>query len=163
TGSSWPGWRAPATTTSSQAWGTARSTGMRTMCSTRSSATSCCNTAWDERFAPLAGFENRGRCYNPAAHFSAFRPSGFKQGVHHVSSLASHAVLISIVCGALAVVYGLILTRWVLSQPAGTDRMREISAAVQEGAAAYLKRQYTTIAGVALVVFILIGVAGTWT
>jgi K(+)-stimulated pyrophosphate-energized sodium pump len=80
-----------------------------------------------------------------------------------VSSLASHAVLISIVCGALAVVYGLILTRWVLSQPAGSDRMREISAAVQEGAAAYLKRQYTTIAGVALVVFILIGVAGTWT
>jgi K(+)-stimulated pyrophosphate-energized sodium pump len=72
-------------------------------------------------------------------------------------------VLISIVCGALAVVYGLILTRWVLSQPAGTDRMREISAAVQEGAAAYLKRQYTTIAGVAVVVFILIGVAGTWT
>jgi K(+)-stimulated pyrophosphate-energized sodium pump len=80
-----------------------------------------------------------------------------------VSSLASHAVLISLVCGALAVVYGLALTRWVLSQPAGTDRMREISAAVQEGAAAYLKRQYTTIAGVAVVVFILIGVAGIWT
>jgi K(+)-stimulated pyrophosphate-energized sodium pump len=80
-----------------------------------------------------------------------------------VSSLASHAVLISLVCGALAVVYGLALTRWVLSQPAGTDRMREISGAVQEGAAAYLKRQYTTIAGVAVVVFILIGVAGTWT
>jgi K(+)-stimulated pyrophosphate-energized sodium pump len=80
-----------------------------------------------------------------------------------VSSLASHAVLISLICGALAVVYGLALTRWVLSQPAGTERMREISAAVQEGAAAYLKRQYTTIAGVAVVVFILIGVAGIWT
>jgi K(+)-stimulated pyrophosphate-energized sodium pump len=72
-------------------------------------------------------------------------------------------VLIALVCGALAVIYGLALTRWVLSQPAGSDRMREISAAVQEGAAAYLKRQYTTIAGVALVVFLLIGVAGTWT
>ncbi len=80
-----------------------------------------------------------------------------------MSSLASHAVLISLICGALAVVYGLALTRWVLSQSAGTERMQEISAAIQEGAAAYLKRQYTTIAGVALVVFILIGVAGTWT
>ncbi len=80
-----------------------------------------------------------------------------------MSSLASHAVLISLVCGALAVVYGLALTRWVLSQPAGTERMREISAAVQEGAAAYLKRQYTTIAGVAVVVFLLIGIAGIWT
>ena len=80
-----------------------------------------------------------------------------------MSSLASHAVLIALVCGALAVIYGLALTRWVLSQPTGSDRMREISAAVQEGAAAYLKRQYTTIAGVAVVVFLLIGVAGIWT
>ena len=80
-----------------------------------------------------------------------------------MSSLASHAVLISLVCGALAVVYGLALTRWVLSQSAGTERMQEISGAVQEGAAAYLKRQYTTIAGVAVVVFILIGIAGIWT
>jgi K(+)-stimulated pyrophosphate-energized sodium pump len=80
-----------------------------------------------------------------------------------VSSLASHAVLIALVCGAAAVVYGLALTRWVLSQPAGTDRMREIAAAIQEGAAAYLRRQYTTIAVVAVVVFVAIGVAGHWT
>jgi len=80
-----------------------------------------------------------------------------------VSSLASHAVLISLICGAAAVLYGLALTRWVLAQSAGTDRMREIAAAIQEGAAAYLKRQYTTIAVVAVVVFLAIGIAGVWT
>ena len=80
-----------------------------------------------------------------------------------MSSLASHAVLISLVCGALAVAYGVALTRWVLSRPAGTERMQEIAAAIQEGAAAYLKRQYTTIAGVAVAVFLVIGIAGSWT
>ena len=48
-----------------------------------------------------------------------------------MSSLASHAILIALVCGAAAVVYGLVLTRWVLSQSAGTDRMQEIAAAIQ--------------------------------
>jgi len=59
--------------------------------------------------------------------------------VQYVSSLASHAVLIALVCGVLAVAYGVALTRWVLSRPAGTERMQEIAAAIQEGAAAYLK------------------------
>ena len=53
--------------------------------------------------------------------------------------------------------YGLYLTYWLLSQPAGNERMREISGAVQEGAAAYLKKQYTTIAVVAIVPFLLLG------
>ena len=53
-----------------------------------------------------------------------------------MSSLVDHAVLIALVCGAAAVVYGLLLTRWVLAQPQGSDRMREIAAAIQEGAAA---------------------------
>jgi len=80
-----------------------------------------------------------------------------------VDFLIEHAVAIAIVCGIAGAVYGLLLTRWVLSQPDGDDRMREIAAAIQEGAAAYLKRQYTTIAGVAVIVFVIIAVAGAWT
>src|ERR671936_1357419 len=69
-----------------------------------------------------------------------------------------HPVLLGLVGAGVAVGYGLYLTWWLLQQPAGNERMREISAAVQEGAAAYLKKQYTTIALVAIVPFVLIGV-----
>ncbi len=68
-----------------------------------------------------------------------------------------HAVLFALVCAVVAIAYGLYLTWWILSQPAGNDRMREISRAVQEGAAAYLKKQYRTIAAVAVVPFLLLG------
>jgi K(+)-stimulated pyrophosphate-energized sodium pump len=68
-----------------------------------------------------------------------------------------HAVLFALICAAAAVVYGLVLTRWLLSLPAGSERMQEIARAVQEGAAAYLRRQYTTIAIVAIVPFLLLG------
>src|SRR6187551_2735330 len=70
---------------------------------------------------------------------------------------SDHAVGFALVCAAAAVAYGLYLTYWLLSQPAGNERMREISGAVQEGAAAYLKKQYTTIALVAIVPFLLLG------
>jgi K(+)-stimulated pyrophosphate-energized sodium pump len=69
-----------------------------------------------------------------------------------------HPVLLGLVGAGVAVAYGLYLTWWLLQRPAGNERMREISAAVQEGAAAYLKKQYTTIAIVAIVPFILLGV-----
>src|SRR5438552_5271905 len=74
-----------------------------------------------------------------------------------MSWFSHHAVLFALICAAAAVLYGLWLTLWLLRQPAGTERMQEISRAVQEGAAAYLKRQYTTIAAVAIVPFLLIG------
>src|SRR5471032_3291633 len=69
-----------------------------------------------------------------------------------------HAVLVGLVCAGVAVGYGIYLTLWLLRQPEGNERMREISGAVREGAAAYLKKQYTTIAIVAVVPFILLGV-----
>src|SRR5437868_15299498 len=69
-----------------------------------------------------------------------------------------HPVLLGLVGAGVAVGYGLYLTWWLLQQPAGNERMQEIARAVQEGAAAYLKKQYTTIAVVAIVPFILLGV-----
>src|SRR5438445_6426960 len=68
-----------------------------------------------------------------------------------------HAVLFALLCAGAAVIYGLGLTVWLLRQPAGTERMQEIARAVQEGAAAYLRKQYTTIAIVAIVPFLLLG------
>src|SRR6187399_862605 len=68
-----------------------------------------------------------------------------------------HAVGFALLCAGAAVVYGLYLTAWLLRQPAGSERMQEIARAVQEGAAAYLRKQYTTIALVAIVPFLLLG------
>jgi K(+)-stimulated pyrophosphate-energized sodium pump len=74
-----------------------------------------------------------------------------------MSFFRDHAVLFALVCGAIAVAYGIGLTIWLLRQPAGDERMREIATAIQEGASAYLRRQYQTIAIVAIVPFLLIG------
>jgi K(+)-stimulated pyrophosphate-energized sodium pump len=68
-----------------------------------------------------------------------------------------HPVLLGLVGAGVAVAWALYLTFWLLKQPAGNDKMREISAAVQEGAAAYLKKQYTAIAIVAVVPFLALG------
>jgi K(+)-stimulated pyrophosphate-energized sodium pump len=67
-------------------------------------------------------------------------------------------LIFALVCAIIAIAYGWISTQWILAQPTGNDRMREISAAVQEGAQAYLKRQYTTIGMVGIVLAVVITV-----
>ena len=70
---------------------------------------------------------------------------------------------IALACGALALVYGLVAGRVVLAADAGSERMREIAGAIQEGAAAYLNRQYTTIGIVGLVVAVVLWLTlGLW-
>ena len=64
-----------------------------------------------------------------------------------------------ILCGLLSIVYGVYTVSSLMAADAGTARMQEISAAVREGAQAYLRRQYTTIAIVGVVVFIVLGLA----
>jgi K(+)-stimulated pyrophosphate-energized sodium pump len=62
----------------------------------------------------------------------------------------------------LAVIYGLLTTTWVLGKPAGNEKMQEIAAAIQEGAKAYMNRQYTTIGIVGVVLFVVVGVTLHW-
>ncbi|MGD9096040.1 MAG: sodium-translocating pyrophosphatase [Chromatiales bacterium] len=65
-------------------------------------------------------------------------------------------LLLAIICAILAIVYGVWSIRWLLAKPEGDETMRAISLAIQEGASAYLRRQYTTIAIVGVVLFAVI-------
>jgi K(+)-stimulated pyrophosphate-energized sodium pump len=72
---------------------------------------------------------------------------------------ASFAISLGLGAGVISIVYGVALISWVLRQSPGNARMQEIAAAIQEGAMAFLKRQYTTVAIVAAILFVLIGIA----
>ncbi len=68
-------------------------------------------------------------------------------------------LVFALVCAAVALAYGVYSVKWILAQPEGTERMKEISQAVQEGAKAYLNRQYSTIAIVGVILFVVLWVA----
>ena len=72
------------------------------------------------------------------------------------------ALGLSIGAGALAVIYGLLSVQWILKQSAGNDRMQSIAGAIQEGAAAYMNRQYAAIAIVGVVLFVALGLLLGW-
>jgi K(+)-stimulated pyrophosphate-energized sodium pump len=69
-------------------------------------------------------------------------------------------LILALACAVAALVYGGLSVRWILAKPAGSARMLEIAHAVQEGASAYLNRQYTTIGIVGIALFLIIGFSG---
>jgi len=72
------------------------------------------------------------------------------------------ALYLSIGAGALAIAFGFVSTRWILKQPAGNERMQEIAKAIQEGAGAYMNRQYQAISIVGVVLFLVLGFSLGW-
>ncbi|MGV6849039.1 MAG: sodium-translocating pyrophosphatase [Marinibacterium sp.] len=74
----------------------------------------------------------------------------------------STELIFALVCAAAAIGYGVVSVKWILAKPTGNARMQEIAAAVQDGAKAYLNRQYTTIGFVGVVLFIVIGIFIDW-
>jgi K(+)-stimulated pyrophosphate-energized sodium pump len=76
--------------------------------------------------------------------------------------LNDYGVLFALICGAFAVIYGIVVTQRLLAKPAGDKKMIEISGAIQEGASAYLKRQYLIITAVAVPLLVLLIILQNW-
>ena len=83
------------------------------------------------------------------------------------SFISENGMWLAVICGLIAVIYGVLLIRWLLKLPAGDEVMQRVAGAVQEGAKAYLGRQYRTIAMVGVVVFVVLlvalGIGKDWT
>ena len=74
----------------------------------------------------------------------------------------SAELIFALLCAAGALVYGVVSVKWILSKPAGSPRMQEIANAIQEGAKAYLNRQYSTISIAGIVLLVIIGYFLNW-
>src|SRR3989344_4067874 len=73
-----------------------------------------------------------------------------------------YSTLLPLLAALAAIVTGLLLARLILRKPTGSDKMREVAAAIQTGAKAYIKRQYKTVAVIALPLFLILGLALGW-
>jgi K(+)-stimulated pyrophosphate-energized sodium pump len=92
------------------------------------------------------------RCHNRPASARTTRNTKSWEGDEMSASL-----LFALACAIIAIAYGVVSIKWIMAKPTGNERMREIAAAIQQGASAYLYRQYLTIGFVGVVLFLVIG------